>query len=108
MFRTIREKNTGMYVPGAAARPLAAVWDWLAASTPIRGPLMFSSDYLAEMQVGGGGWGCAMWDAACSTACRVGACSLSPSRHAPATHHDPTPTPGTAGALHAAGGGAGL
>jgi hypothetical protein len=53
MFRTIRENNTSLPVPAAVAAPVARLWDWLGSATPLRGPLMFSSDYIAEMKVGG-------------------------------------------------------
>lgn len=55
VFATIREKNTSLPMPAAAASLMARSWDWLGASTPLRGPTMFSSDYIAELQVGGGG-----------------------------------------------------
>ena len=47
-------------MPAAVAGVLAKGWDALGRSTPLRGPLMFSSDFIAEMKVGGwvggGGW----------------------------------------------------
>lgn len=39
-------------MPEQVALPMAAVWDRLAASTPFRGPVMFSSDFINEMKVG--------------------------------------------------------
>ena len=52
MYRTIREKNTSIPMPAQLALPMAGVWDWLASKAPLRGPLMFSTDYIQEMQVG--------------------------------------------------------
>lgn len=61
MFATIREKNTSLPMPAAAASLMARSWDWLGANTPLRGPAMFSSDFIAELQarLWGGGGGCA-------------------------------------------------
>ncbi|KAL4432884.1 hypothetical protein ABPG77_008210 [Micractinium sp. CCAP 211/92] len=50
VFATIREKNTSLPMPAAAASLMARSWDWLGANTPLRGPTMFSSDYIAELQ----------------------------------------------------------
>lgn len=54
VFATIREKNTSLPMPAAAASLMARGWDWLGASTPLRGPAMFSSDFIAELQVRAG------------------------------------------------------
>lgn len=53
-YQTIREKDAGVPMPSALALPMAKAWDWMAANSPIRGPLMFSSDYIHEMKVGRG------------------------------------------------------
>ncbi|PSC72673.1 NADH dehydrogenase [ubiquinone] 1 alpha subcomplex subunit mitochondrial [Micractinium conductrix] len=50
VYRTIREKNTSIPMPAQLALPMAGVWDWLASKAPLRGPLMFSTDYIQEMQ----------------------------------------------------------
>lgn len=55
MYQTIREKNASVPMPAAVAGVMAKAWEWLGKSTPLRGPLMFSPDYIAEMQVGWGG-----------------------------------------------------
>jgi NADH dehydrogenase (ubiquinone) 1 alpha subcomplex subunit 9 len=49
-FQTIREKNMGVTMPSQVALPMAAMWDRLAASSPFRGPVMFSSDFINEMK----------------------------------------------------------
>lgn len=51
-FQTIREKNTSVTMPSQLALPMAAMWDRLAAGSPFRGPVMFSTDFINEMKVG--------------------------------------------------------
>jgi uncharacterized protein YbjT (DUF2867 family) len=53
VYHTIREKNASVPVPAAVASLMARPWGWLGANTPIRGPLMFSEDFIQEMKVGG-------------------------------------------------------
>lgn len=49
-YHTIRERNASVPMPAAVAGVLAKGWDALGRSTPLRGPLMFSSDFIAEMK----------------------------------------------------------
>ena len=72
VYATIRERNATVPVPGVAAAALAGVWDWLGAKTPLRGPVMFSADYIAEMKVWAWVWGCVgRCSAVCVVRCRA-------------------------------------
>lgn len=56
MYATIRERNAALPIPSLAAAALAKAWQWVGTRSPLRGPTMFSPDYVAEMKVGAAGW----------------------------------------------------
>lgn len=50
VYATIRERNAALPLPSAVASLMARTWDWMGTSTPIRGPTMFTSDYIQELK----------------------------------------------------------
>lgn len=50
MYATIRERNAALPIPSLAAAALAKAWQWVGTRSPLRGPTMFSPDYVAEMK----------------------------------------------------------
>lgn len=51
-FETIREPDSSLYFPSAAAKLAGRTTDWLAAKTPFRMNHMFSEDFVDEMAGG--------------------------------------------------------